>query len=213
MAGTEAMVAGGRDQPSPIRWASIGLVTIPDLGSDLVSVAARTAIVYVVLVVGFRIVGKRAAGQLSTTNLVVLLIVANAVQNAMVGENTSLVAGLLAAGVILALDILLNVVADRWPPLREWLDGVPTLLVEDGHVLTDNLRREGINERELGIALRQNGLLTPDEASFVYLEPNGAISVIPRRDGDPSEARGAGPWPMPAGRRRRRLGRLPGVPS
>lgn len=188
-------------------------MTIPDLGSDLLGVAMRTAIVYVVLVIGFRIVGKRAAGQLSTTNLVVLLIVANAVQNAMVGENTSLAAGLLAAGIILGLDILLNVVADRWLPLREWLDGVPTLLVEDGEVLADNLHREGIDERELGIALRQNGLLTPAEASYVYLEPNGAISVIPRRDGDSSGMGGARPWPTPSGRRRRRLGRLPGVPS
>jgi uncharacterized membrane protein YcaP (DUF421 family) len=213
VAGTSRWYRHDGGEPGRIRWASIDAVTIPDLGSDLIGVAARTAIVYVVLVIGFRVVGKRAAGQLSTTNLVVLLIVANAVQNAMVGENTSLAAGLLAAGIILALDILLNVVADRWPPLRDWLDGVPTLLVENGEVMTDNLRREGINERELGIALRQNGLLTPDEASFVYLEPNGAISVIPRRDDDDSGARPTGAWPAPAGRRRRRLGRLPGVPS
>jgi uncharacterized membrane protein YcaP (DUF421 family) len=158
-------------------------VAIPELGSDLVSVAIRTAIVYVVLVVGYRVVGKRAAGQLSTLNLVVLLIVANAVQNAMVGENTSLLAGLLAAAVILGLDLLVNVIADRVPRLREWLDGVPTLLVEDGTIRVENLRREGVSERELGIALRQNGLLTAAEARFVYLEPNGAISVIPYRDG------------------------------
>jgi uncharacterized membrane protein YcaP (DUF421 family) len=162
-------------------------VTIPDLGSDLGSVVLRTAVVYVVLVVGFKLVGKRAAGQLSTLNLVVLLIVANAVQNAMVGENTSLAAGLLAAVIILGLDLLLHSIADRWRPLREWLDGVPTLLVEDGRLLVANLLQEGISERELGVALRQNGLLTAAEARFVYLEPNGAISVIPYRDGGPSQ--------------------------
>jgi uncharacterized membrane protein YcaP (DUF421 family) len=106
-------------------------VTIPDLGSNLLDVAARTAIVYVVLVIAFRLVGKRTAGQLSTLGLVVVLIVANAVQNAMVGQNTSLIGGLLAAGVILGLDVALNSLADRWKPLREWLDGVPTPLVED----------------------------------------------------------------------------------
>jgi uncharacterized membrane protein YcaP (DUF421 family) len=162
-------------------------VTIPDLGSDLGSVVLRTAVVYVVLVIGFKLVGKRAAGQLSTLNLVVLLVVANAVQNAMVGENTSLIAGLLAAGIILGLDLLLNSIADRWKPLREWLDGVPTLLVEDGRLVTANLRQEGVSERELGVALRQNGLLSATEARFVYLEPNGAISVIPYRDGGPSQ--------------------------
>ena len=160
-------------------------MTIPDLGSDLVSVAARTAIVYVVVVIALRLFGKRAAGQLSTLNLVVLLIVANAVQNAMVGENTSLIAGLLAAAVILGLDLALNSVADLWKPLRQWLDGEPTLLVEEGRLDAATLRHEGVSERELGIALRQSGLLTAAEARFVYLEPTGAISVIPYRDGRP----------------------------
>jgi uncharacterized membrane protein YcaP (DUF421 family) len=162
-------------------------MTIPDLGSDLPGVVARTAIVYVCLVVGLRFLGKREAGQLSTLDLVVLLIIANAVQNAMVGQNTSLLAGLVAAGVILVLDLLLHAAADRWRPLRDALDGEPTLLVDHGQILFDNLRREGISDRELAVALRQNQLLTADEALYVFLETNGQISVIPRRDGDASD--------------------------
>jgi uncharacterized membrane protein YcaP (DUF421 family) len=159
-------------------------VTIPDLGSDLLSVVLRTAIVYVFLVLGFRLLGKREAGQLSTLDLVVLLIIANAVQNAMVGENTSLIAGLIAAGVILTLDLLLHAAADRWEPLRDALDGEPTILVDHGQVLVESLRSEGISDRELMVALRQNQLLSPEEALYVFLETNGQISVIPRRDGD-----------------------------
>jgi len=159
-------------------------MTIPDLGSDLLSVIVRTAIVYVCLVLGFRFLGKREAGQLSTLDLVVLLVIANAVQNAMVGENTSLIAGLIAAGVILTLDLLLHKAADRWPWLRNALDGEPTLLVDHGRILFDNLRKEGISDRELAVALRQNQLMSADEALFVFLETNGQISVIPRRDGD-----------------------------
>jgi len=159
-------------------------MTIPDLGSDLLSVVLRTAIVYVFLVLGFRLLGKREAGQLSTLDLVVLLIIANAVQNAMVGQNTSLIAGLIAAGVILTLDLLLHAAADRWAPLRDALDGEPTLLVDHGKVLVESLRSEGISDRELMVALRQNQLLSPDEALYVFLETNGQISVIPRRDGD-----------------------------
>jgi uncharacterized membrane protein YcaP (DUF421 family) len=168
-------------------------MTIPDLGSDLLGVAIRTAVVYVALVVGFTILGKRAAGQLSTLNLVVLLIVANAVQNAMVGQNTSLIAGLLAAAIILALDIALHALADRWPRIRDALDGEPTLLVDDGRLIHDALRREGVSLRELAIALRQNGMLTAGEARYVYLEPNGAISVIPYRDATrgPGDASGS----------------------
>lgn len=197
-------------------------MTIPDLGSDLISVAIRTAIVYVCLVVGFRLLGKREAGQLSTLDLVVLLVIANAVQNAMVGENTSLIAGLIAAAVILVLDLLLHAAADRWEPLRNALDGEPTILVDHGNVLVENLRREGISDRELGVALRQNQLLTPDEALYVFLETNGQISVIPRRDGSGEGPSDGGPGlPDPrAGqvgshggvfrRRFRRRGRLSG---
>ncbi|MBA2381230.1 MAG: DUF421 domain-containing protein [Chloroflexi bacterium] len=159
-------------------------MTIPDFGSDLVGVASRTAVVYVCLLLGFRFLGKRETGQLSTLDLVVLLVISNAVQNAMVGENTSLLGGLLAAGVILALDLLLHTAADRWPAFRNALDGEPTLLVEEGKVLSKNLRDEGISERELGLALRQNQLLRPEEARYVFLETNGLISVIPYRDGE-----------------------------
>jgi uncharacterized membrane protein YcaP (DUF421 family) len=165
-------------------------VTIPDLGSDLPAVIVRTAIVYIVLVLGFRFLGKREAGQLSTLDLVVLLVIANAVQNAMVGENTSLIAGLVAAGVILVLDLLLHKAADRWRPLRDALDGEPTILVDHGRILFENLRKEGISDRELAVALRQNQLLKAEEALYVFLETNGQISVIPRRDADGAEPGG-----------------------
>jgi uncharacterized membrane protein YcaP (DUF421 family) len=164
-------------------------VTIPDLGSDLPGVILRTAVVYVCLVLGFRLLGKREAGQLSTLDLVVLLVIANAVQNAMVGENTSLIAGLVAAAVILLLDQVLHAAADRWQPLRNALDGEPTILVDHGRILFDNLRKEGISDRELAVALRQNQLLSAEEALFVFLETNGQISVIPRRDGDDADDR------------------------
>jgi uncharacterized membrane protein YcaP (DUF421 family) len=157
-------------------------MVIPELGSDLVSVAIRTAIVYLALVFAFTRVGKRAAGELSPLKLVVLLIVANAVQNAMVGENTSLWAGLLAAAVILGLDLGLDWAADHWKPLRDSFDGSPTLLVDDGKVLEDSMRGGGVSMAELKVALRQNGLLDPDEARYVFLETNGGISVIPYRD-------------------------------
>ena len=204
-------------------------MTIPDLGSDLISVALRTAVVYVFLVLGFRFLGKREAGQLSTLDLVVLLVISNAVQNAMVGENTSLVGGLLAALVILVLDLGLHAAADRWAPLRNALDGEPTMLVDHGKILFENLRMEGISDRELAVALRQNQLLTADQALYVFLETNGQISVIPRRDGEddadhgPPDLDGAGQDPAGLGspvgggiaraltrRRFRRRGRLSG---
>ncbi len=198
-------------------------MTIPDLGSDLASVALRTAIVYVVLVVFFRFAGKREAGQLSTLDLVVLLVISNAVQNAMVGENTSLVAGLLAAAIILALDHGLHWLADRSNDIRDAIEGQPVLLVENGEPRPDDLAATGISEAELGIAIRQSGLLRTDEVLAVYLERNGQISVVPKADGrtledyDPDRpSGGTSSGSGSAGgighrRRRRRPGRLSGT--
>lgn len=158
---------------------------IPDFGSDLPGVITRTAIVYVALVLAFRVLGKSSTGQLSTTDLIVLLVIANAVQNAMVGENVTLIGGLIAAAIILVLDRGLHFVIERSPRARTILDGEPALLVEDGAVDEERMRKEGITPDELGMALRQNGLLRAEEARYVYLETTGAISVIPYRDDGP----------------------------
>ena len=155
---------------------------IPDFGSDLPGVVARTAIVYVALVFAFRILGKSSTGQLSTMDLIVLLVIANAIQNAMVGENVTLIGGLVAAAVILVLDRGLHFLIERSPRARTVLEGEPTLLVEDGKVDEEQMHKEGITPDELGMALRQNGLMRADEARYVFLETTGAISVIPYRD-------------------------------
>ena len=152
--------------------------------SEIAVIAFRTVVVYLFILIGFRLTGKREVGQLAPFDFALVLLIANAVQNAMVGQNTSLIAGLIAAGVILVLDLILHAAADRWESLRDFLDGEPTLLVDHGMILFENLRREGISDRELAVALRQNQLLSAEEALFVFLETNGQISVIPRRDGD-----------------------------
>ena len=158
---------------------------IPDFGSDLIGIVFRTTIVYGALVVGFRLAGKSRTGQLSTMDLVVVLVIANAVQNAMVGENTTLLGGLLAAAVLLILDRGLHFLTERSPRARIALEGEPAILVEEGRVLEGRLADEGVTPDELAMALRQNGLLRADEARFVYLETTGTISVIPYRDGGP----------------------------
>lgn len=166
---------------------------IPDFGSDLPGVVARTAIVYVALVVAFRILGKSSTGQLSTMDLIVLLVIANAVQNAMVGENVTLIGGLLAAAVILILDRGLHFLIERSPFARRALEGEPAILVEDGTVDDEQMRNEGITPDELAMALRQNGLMRAEEARYVFLETTGAISVIPYRDDGPGSGGGQSP--------------------
>lgn len=167
---------------------------IPDLGSDLPGVVARSALVYVALVLAFRVLGKSSTGQLSTMDLIVLLVIANAVQNAMVGENVTLIGGLLAAATILVLDRGLHFLIERSRPARRVLEGEPTILVQDGRIDEERMGKEGITPDELGMALRQNGLLTAEDARYVFLETTGAISVIPFR-GDGPDGPGQGPRP------------------
>lgn len=168
---------------------------IPDLGSDLVGIVFRTAIVYAALVLGFRLIGKSRTGQLSTIDLIVLLVISNAVQNAMVGDNVTLIGGLVAAAVILIADRALHFVTERSPRARRAVEGEPTILVENGRLLEARLEHEGVTRSELAMALRQNGLLAVEEARFVYLETTGAISVIPYRNDD-----GGGTGSSPQGR-------------
>jgi uncharacterized membrane protein YcaP (DUF421 family) len=154
-------------------------VDIPDLGSGPIEVAVRTAIVYLFLVVALRVGGRREVGQMSIIDLVVLLIIANGVQNAMVGQNTTLIGGLISAGTLVIIDRTLNSVLKRNRTLARVLEGEPILLVRDGRVLTNALRRATIDRTELDAAVRAHGVATVDDVALAVLEIDGRISVIP----------------------------------
>ncbi len=153
---------------------------MPDLGSGPIEVAIRTAIVYLFLVLVLRIAGRREVGQMSILDLVVILIIANGVQNAMVGENTTLIGGLISAGTLIVLDRSLDVVLGRNRRLARVLEGEPILLVRNGRVLTEAMRRAGMNRDELDRAVRAKGVASVHDASLAVLEVDGSISVIPR---------------------------------
>jgi uncharacterized membrane protein YcaP (DUF421 family) len=154
-------------------------MTVPDLGSGLLEVVVRTAIVYVAIVVVLRVAGKRQVGQLSILDLVLLLLIANGVQNAMVGSNVSVAAGIAAALTLVVLDRALGAIETRSPRVRRAVEGEPRLLIRHGIVLTRALEREGITDDELLAALRQHGVATVGEVGLAVLETNGTISVIP----------------------------------
>jgi uncharacterized membrane protein YcaP (DUF421 family) len=143
------------------------------------NIALRTAAVYAVALIGLRLAGKREIGQMTVFDLVVLLLIANAVQNAMVGPDTSLTGGVLAAVVLLVLNTVLARLRLRWPRLRQLVEGSPTLLVLRGEVLTDHLRREGLDQDTLEAALREHGVANVADVEMAVLEIDGSISVVP----------------------------------
>jgi uncharacterized membrane protein YcaP (DUF421 family) len=111
-----------------------------DLGTPLWEIALRSAIVYLAILLGLRLFGKRQLGQLSIGDLVMILLIANAVQNAMVGADVSLQGGLTAALVLLVMNFLVVRVLGRTPLGERLLEGGPTLLVKDGRILADGVR-------------------------------------------------------------------------
>lgn len=145
----------------------------------LALIAFRTAAVYGALLVGLRLAGKREIGQMTPFDLVVLLVLSNAVQNAMVGPDTSLTGGLAAAATLLVLNQLVGAAALRSPWLQRRLIGTPTLLVHEGELIREHLRREGVSEQEVIQALREHGVDELQGVKAAVLEVDGTISVIP----------------------------------
>jgi uncharacterized membrane protein YcaP (DUF421 family) len=142
-------------------------------------IVLRTAVVYLVILIGLRLAGKREIGQMTVFDLVVLLLIANAVQNAMVGPDTSLIGGVLAALVLLALNWGVAQLDLHWPRLRRFVEGSPTLLVMHGEIIPSHLRREGLDEDTLLAALREHGIAEVSGVEMAVLETDGTISVVP----------------------------------
>jgi len=148
-------------------------------GTPLWEIALRTAIVYLGILLGLRLFGKRQLGQMSVGDLVMILLIANAVQNAMVGVDVSLIGGLTAALVLLVLNFVVVRGLVSTPLGERLLEGAPTLLVKDGRIIEAGLRREGLARDEVETAIREHGIDDETGVRAAYLEPDGTISVIP----------------------------------
>jgi uncharacterized membrane protein YcaP (DUF421 family) len=145
----------------------------------------RTVVVYVFLLVAFRLTGKRQVGQLTPFDLVLLLLISNVVQNAIIGNDNSLGGGLIGAVAILVLNWLIAEITYRSKRVRRLLEAQPTILVHNGRILHDNLARERVTMDDLLSALRRNGVADVSHVRVAMLEENGGISVIPHANVPP----------------------------
>ena len=150
-----------------------------DLGTPLWQIALRALAIYVVVFVGLRLMGKRQLGQMTVFDLVVILLIANAVQNAMVGPDTSLQGGIVAALILLVVNYAVSRVRLLNRRFARLFEGTPTLLVKDGEFILPNLRHEAIEPEEIETAVREHGMESVKEVRVAYLEPDGAISIVP----------------------------------
>ena len=141
-------------------------------------IVLRTVVVYAFILVGFRLSGKREVGQLAPYDFALILLIANAVQNAMVGPDTSLLGGLAAALVLLLLNHGLGVIAARNRKVEKLLRGKAHILVLRGHVYQEALASEHVSHEDLLQSLRAHGCCTIAECRLAVLEVDGSISVV-----------------------------------
>lgn len=145
------------------------------LGASAPEKIIRTVAVYLALAVLLRLAGKRDLAQLNSFDLVVMLLLSNVVQNAVIGSDNSLVGGLLGALVLVTFNaaiVRLSVRSDRWFRLFE---GTATLLARDGRWDKSALRREGLRQADVDAALRRQNAYGVDDVQTVSLEPGGAV--------------------------------------
>jgi uncharacterized membrane protein YcaP (DUF421 family) len=140
-------------------------------------------VVYITVLGLLRLGGKRELGTMSPADLVVILIIANAVQNAMNGGDVSLVGGLVSAATLVGGNLLLGRFGRRIPILGRLVVEEPTLLVQDGTPIIENLKHEHVDVAEVEMAAREHGLSDLDEVAAAILEIDGSISIIPKKGG------------------------------
>ena len=142
----------------------------------------RAAAVYLVLLLLFRIVGKRSLGETGTFDFVLLLIIAEATQQAMIDDDNSMTNAFLIIVTLLALNIAFSIIKQRSPLVDRLIDDVPVLIVADGNPLKDRMNRARVDERDILQAARESqGLARLDQIQYAVLERDGAISVVPKQ--------------------------------
>lgn len=149
---------------------------IPDI--SFAEKVLRSIVVYGFLLAAFRVVGKRQLGQMTPFDLVVLLVISNVVQNALIGNDNSLGGGLVGATTILVVNALVARVTFGSKRVRRVVEHRPTILVRHGRILRANLARERISPDEFHAALRREGIVTVKGIRYVLLEQDGHFSVL-----------------------------------
>jgi len=141
----------------------------------------RGFIMYLFLLVLFRIAGRRTLGQMTNFDFVLLLIISEATQNAMIGNDFSVTNGILVILSLVGLDIGFSILKQRFPILNRHLDGLPLVLVDQGRPVQELMRKTRVDEEDILFSAREkHGLERMEQIKYAVLETNGGISIIPK---------------------------------
>jgi uncharacterized membrane protein YcaP (DUF421 family) len=144
----------------------------------ILQIVLRTVVIYLVVLIGVRLSGKREVGQMTPFDLVLLLLISNSVQNAMTGPDTSVFGGVAAAITLLLMNYLIAEVSGGNRRFRKLVEGQPTLLVHDGQTINAHMAKEHVSMDELERALREHGINNYHDVALAVLEVDGSISCL-----------------------------------
>lgn len=144
----------------------------------ILDIVVRSLCVYFFMIAGIRIFGKNQLSQLNTGDVILLLLISNAVQNAMVGQDTSLQGGLIAALVLFAANFILKRYFFKNKTIRDLIETEPVVLLRDGVVMEQNLKSTDISIDELQESIREHGMDDLKKVKLCVLEVDGNISVV-----------------------------------
>ena len=138
----------------------------------------RSFLIYAVFFVGLRLFGKRELGQFTVYDLVLVLLVANALQPAITGPDNSVTGGVIIIAVLLLINRGVAMLRSYWPAFDRLVEPPPTVVCQDGKVLQKNLEKEGLSVNDVEMALREHGVDTVGDCKLAVLENDGSISVV-----------------------------------
>ena len=145
----------------------------------------RAVFVYLFLLIIFRLAGKRTLGHITTFDLVLTLIISEAVQQALIDNDNSITNAVLLVTTLVGLNIAFSLLKQRSPRIDRWVEGCPVIIVQRGKLLNDRMRMERVDEAAiLEVAREERGLRSRKEIDYAVVEPDGHISIIERRDDD-----------------------------
>ncbi|MFZ4457210.1 MAG: DUF421 domain-containing protein [Bacteroidales bacterium] len=148
------------------------------LNNSYLHVMGSTLAVYLFIVVAIRLFGKKELAQLSVVDLVFILLISNAVQNAMVGPDTTLSSGLVAATTLFVVNYLFKYLQYRYPKFGKVIQGDATMLVYKGRMIAAHMDKARISVDELMEAIREHGVASVEEVDLAIMEVDGSISVL-----------------------------------
>jgi len=144
------------------------------------SIVIRSAVIYVFVFLILRLGGKRTVGEMTTFDLVLLLIISEAIQQALIDDDNSITGGLLAIITLVFMDIMVSLISNRFAKADKLLNGVPLIILKDGKPLLERIKKSRLQVEDILEAARKlQGIESLDQIKYAVLEKDGTISIIP----------------------------------